>query len=482
MELTQSYIDSLAPNADAASNGKSLAKKGSFTQLSVSKEDDLLFGLCAGSGKNPYVCSVDFIDKTKGPAARCSCPSRQIPCKHALGLMYAYANGAAFAPADVPQDILDKRNKAEKRQEAKAKSSEKAEAGEVKPLSKAQVSSALKKIDAQIEGIAVADKLLQAVVSMGLAGIDAKTASAYKEQVKQLGNYYIDGIQSAFNGLFLLLEEEKGKDYAKSVFQAQYLKALLKKSAEYLGGKKEAGDVTRDAESAIEAQIGHDWKLDELRRYGKCRKGEELLQLAFYSYGDDSRKEFVDEGYFISLGGGEIYAAKNYRPYKALKHVKEEDSVFDVIKTEELMVYPGDMNPRARWDACSFRETGEGDCRRALSFAKPVYADVIKAVKNQIKSPLADRNPLALLLVSGAELLVKDGEELLVIRDRDNGAQILCDSGPVGVKTVPLLKRYASALKNAGLLVMYHNDIAAGRLCAKPLSVVTEKSVTRLVF
>jgi len=482
MELTQTYIDSLAPNADAASNGKSLAKKGSFTQLSISREDDLLFGLCAGSGKNPYVCSVDFFDKSKPPVARCSCPSRQIPCKHALGLMYAYAGGAAFAPADVPQDIQDKRNKAEKRQEAKAKSSEKAEAGEAKAPSKAQISSALKKIDAQLEGIAVADKLLQAIVNMGLAGIDAKTAAAYKDQVKQLGNYYIDGIQSAFAGLFLLLETEKGKDYAKSIFQAQYIKALLKKSAEYLSGKKEVGDITKDAESAIEAQIGYDWKLEELRRYGKCRKGEELLQLAFYSYGDDSRKEFVDEGYFISLGGGEIYTVKNYRPYKALKYVKEEDSVFDVIKTEELMVYPGDMNPRARWDACSFRGPEEGDYRRALSFASPVYAEVIKAVKNQIKSPLADKNPLALLLVSGVELLEKDGEELLVIRDRDNGAQMLCDAGPIDVKTVPLLKRYAGALKNTGLLVMYHNDIAVGRFCAKPLSVVTENSIIRLVY
>jgi hypothetical protein len=396
--------------------------------------------------------------------------------------MYTYANGAAFATADVPQDIQDKRNKAEKRQEAKAKAGEKAEAGEAKPPSKAQISSALKKIDAQLEGIAVADKLLQAVVSMGLAGIDAKTAAAYKEQVKQLGNYYIDGIQSAFTGLFLLLEEEKGKDYAKSIFQAQYLKALLKKSAEYLAGKKEAGDVTRDTESAIEAQIGHDWKLEELRRYGKCKKDEELLQLAFYSYGDESRKEFVDEGYFISLGAGGIYTAKNYRPYKALKYVKEEDSVFDVIKTEELMVYPGDMNPRARWDACVFREPAEGDYRRALSFASPVYADVIKAVKNQIKSPLADKNPLAFLLVSGVELLEKDGEELLVIRDKNKGAQILCDAGHVEVKTIPLLKRYASALKNTGLLVMYHNDIAAGRLCAKPLSVVTEKSIIRLAY
>jgi hypothetical protein len=349
--------------------------------------------------------------------------------------------------------------------------------------SKAQISSALKKIDAQLEGVALADKLLQSIVNLGLAGIDAKTQAAYKEQVKQLGNYYINGIQAAFSELFILLDAEKGKDYAQSIFQAQYLKALLKKSAEYLAGKKSATDeITLDTESAIEEQIGYAWKLEELRHYGRCKKDEELLQLAFYSYGDDSRKEFVDEGYFISLNTGEIYTAKNYRPYKALKYVKEEDSVFNVIKTEELMVYPGGMNPRIRWDACSFREPVEGDYQHALSLASPVYADVVKAVKNQIKNPLSDKNPLAFLLVSGVAVLEKDGEELLVIRDKNNAAQILSDAGYVDVQTVPHLKRYAGALRNAGLFVMYHNDLATGRLCAKPLSIVTEKSVIRLAY
>jgi hypothetical protein len=140
------------------------------------------------------------------------------------------------------------------------------------------------------------------------------------------------------------------------------------------------------------------------------------------------------------------------------------------------------MNPRIRWETCSFRESAEGDYKRVLSFAIDKYADLIKTVKNQIKSPLADKNPLALLLVSGVEIFEKDGEELLVIRDKNNTAQILSDAGYVDVKTVPYLKRYALSLKGAGLLVMFHNDVAAGRLYAKPLSVVTEKSVIRLAY
>lgn len=95
LQLTTSYIDSLAPNAAAAKNGRGLVQKSKFIKLNVSEDEDLLFGECLGSGKSNYVCSVDFITPDN-PVARCSCPSRQFPCKHALGLMYAYADGISF--------------------------------------------------------------------------------------------------------------------------------------------------------------------------------------------------------------------------------------------------------------------------------------------------------------------------------------------------------------------------------------------------
>jgi hypothetical protein len=49
---------------------------------------DVVWGLCAGSGKDPYQTIVDI----SGPAYTCSCPSRKFPCKHALGLLLAWAD------------------------------------------------------------------------------------------------------------------------------------------------------------------------------------------------------------------------------------------------------------------------------------------------------------------------------------------------------------------------------------------------------
>lgn len=83
---------------------------------------------------------MDFI-APDSPVFRCSCPSRQFPCKHALGLLYAYTEGQTFTPAPVPEDIASKREKAEKREENKVKQA--AEGAESKP--KKVNKSALKK-------------------------------------------------------------------------------------------------------------------------------------------------------------------------------------------------------------------------------------------------------------------------------------------------------------------------------------------------
>ena len=120
IEVTQQKIEELAPNAEAAKKGRELHKKGKFANLKISAEKNLIWGECAGSGKNPYYCSADYVD-AHNPVFRCNCPSRQFPCKHAIGLLYCYeADASQFAQADVPEDILSKRDKIEKKQEKKA--------------------------------------------------------------------------------------------------------------------------------------------------------------------------------------------------------------------------------------------------------------------------------------------------------------------------------------------------------------------------
>src|SRR6202034_1641095 len=102
----------LAPDASSRRSGAALGRPAPWSGAGVA--GDALWGLCAGSGKNPYQVVVDL----SGPAYQCSCPSRKFPCKHALGLLLNWANGSVpeeSAPADFAAAWLaERRARAEK--------------------------------------------------------------------------------------------------------------------------------------------------------------------------------------------------------------------------------------------------------------------------------------------------------------------------------------------------------------------------------
>ncbi|MEV4403635.1 SWIM zinc finger family protein [Actinoplanes sp. NPDC049598] len=82
-------VETLAPDAASIKAGRGLSAPLSWS--ATGRLDDVLWGQCRG-----YQVCVDLT----GPAYRCSCPSRKIPCKHALGLLLLWADtGVATAPA-----------------------------------------------------------------------------------------------------------------------------------------------------------------------------------------------------------------------------------------------------------------------------------------------------------------------------------------------------------------------------------------------
>lgn len=483
--LTEAYVDSLALNASAIKNGRDLVKKNSFASLCRSEDSTLIFGACKGSGSEPYMCSADWI-KQDQPTFRCSCPSRQFPCKHVLGLLYAYAAGKEFAVADIPQDIIDKREKAEKRDEKKKE----AEPGTEPSASSAQQprkrqinkSAQIKKLAAQLEGIELANKLLTGIVQAGLGSVDKKTVQTLEAQVKQLGNHYIPGIQNAYRALLLELQSDEDREtmYTAVIPHLAMLHSLLKKSREYLQTRLNSpGDTPMDTESTLEEAIGHAWQLAELREHGLSEPDAELLQLSFRSYLNPAREEFVDEGHWIQLGSGRIHVTRTYRPQRAAKFIKEEDSVFQVVQAKELFLYPGELNARVRWEEATLRDTQPDDLRTASGLALRSFPEAVKRVKNQIKNPLSDKHPV--MLLAYRNVAVVDGQYVL---EDDQGKQIPLadcpDLQPSTTAMLPLMKR--DDLRGRAMLVRFEHDFEHNRLAAQPLSIVTEQGVIRLLY
>jgi hypothetical protein len=80
----------LALALDVSSQRAAAALAGAPAWSDCGSAGDLVWGLCAGSGQRPYEVAVDLV----GPAFKCSCPSRKVPCKHVLALLLSWADSA----------------------------------------------------------------------------------------------------------------------------------------------------------------------------------------------------------------------------------------------------------------------------------------------------------------------------------------------------------------------------------------------------
>jgi len=483
MQIDEAFVDAQAPNAAAIKNARGVVLKKKLVGLFHSADGTLLFGDCKGSGAENYRPSADFGDPAK-PVYRCTCPSHQFPCKHSLALLYAHAQGATFVEQEVPADITEKRAKVQQRVEKKKEEAEKPH--------KVNTSALKKKIQTQLDGLNLLESLVYDLLRAGLGTLNAKSARQVEEQAKQLGNAYLPGAQNALQaltGLFYrsqissedeLKASERERIYSAALDQLNRLQSLCKQGRKYLNSRLEDPELKPETETDIAAWLGHAWQLRELKDAGLLQPGVELLQLAFNSHDDWTRREFVETGVWLNLQSGAVQLTRNYRPYHAAKHIREDDSCFHIVACPELCVYPGNLNPRVRWEAGEPRPVTQADQARAREHAKADLRAVIKDVKTQLKSPLGDRHPFALVKYralgrAGGEMIIEDpAGERLVLADDDH------DGEPA---TLPLLAMLPKAVQHDQvMLVRFHHDLDSQKLRAKPLSIVTESDVIRLTY
>jgi len=471
--IDESYVDSLAPASSAIKNGRDIVRKGKLIARNKTEDGKLYFGECSGSGKSNYFCSVDFIQEDN-PVSRCSCPSRQFPCKHCLGLLYALAFGESFTVAEIPEDVASKRAKSEERAEKRKEAAKKPK--------KVNKSALKKKIGTQMEGLDLLEKLTQDLVRNGVGNISPKTASQVEEQSKQLANAFLPGARFALRELTLMfrdMDQVKEHTYTEALDQLTRLNAIVKRGREYLQARLDDPELKPETGSSIAAWLGHAWKLEELREAGLVEKAD-LAQLSFICFDSPAREEFVDLGIWMNLNTGAIQQTCNYRPYKASKFIKEDDSVFHVVQAEELFIYPGDLNPRVRWDSHVPRDMAAADVKKIRSLARKDLAAAIKEVKGQLKSPLASKNPL--LLLEFAQI-GKVGDDY-VLEDKSGQRLVLTDRGETGdPPSLHLLQAVPKkALKDQAVLLRFAHDWETHTLKAKPLTLVTKDSILRLTF
>lgn len=480
MSLTEQSILLLAPNPAAAENGRKLSKKGSFSAHRKTADQTLYWAECAGSGKNPYRVSADFTDP-EAPVCRCSCPSRQFPCKHALGLLFEILGQKPFETADIPQDIVDKRAK----QAARAAKKESAAAMPAKPK-KPNAAAQKKKLDKQLAGLDMAEKMVSELLTAGVGTLSGSSAQSYDKLAKDLGSSYLTGLQTAFSRIALTVRTVQ-KNPAQA--QAAYSEALrvlialhstIKKGRVFLQQKLEEGTYSAEDTVLFEA-LGGVWKLEDLQAIGAFRENAKLVQLSFDVTYDEAKKEFCERGWWLDTATGQIDQTLNLRPAKALKYVRGDDSRFDLLEVPVLCTYPGEGNRRIRWDSASTRPVTPEEQAALPALAQPDLAAAVKLVRGQIKNTLLPKYMAVLVPIGQIGTI----GEIFVLEDPKGGRIVLRDrreDGADHASTARLAMLPEAIPAGSALFGLMFYDEADKTICLHPYSVVTPEHVIRLLY
>jgi hypothetical protein len=159
---TVEQVLALPPDAASSRAARGLATRRPWRQSGA--DEQAVWGLCHGSGATPYQPAVDLT----GPAYQCSCPSRKVPCKHALGLLLLWAQG--HVDEGLPPDWVD-----EWLAKRRAPTAQRAEPQTKPPPDPEQQARRLAARTAKTtEGLEELDRWLRDLVRQGLASAHAQ--------------------------------------------------------------------------------------------------------------------------------------------------------------------------------------------------------------------------------------------------------------------------------------------------------------------
>lgn len=217
MALSPEQVLALAPDSSAAAAGRKLAAQSSWQSLGQSEV--ALWGECQGSGL--YQVRVALADLI----AKCSCPSRKFPCKHALGLLLLATQEPGLPRAEAPawvQEWLEQRAAAAAKKQTR-------EARKDTPADpEAQGRRAEQREARVLAGLELLDLWLADLVRHGLAGLEERPRAHFEQMAGRLVDHQAPGLARRVRAL--AGKVGSGADWPARVLEEAGLLALLSAS------------------------------------------------------------------------------------------------------------------------------------------------------------------------------------------------------------------------------------------------------------
>ena len=195
---TSDQVASLAPDPSSVVAARGLARPSHWT--ATGHDDRAVWGRCRG-----YAAGIDLtgperplergggperpLERGGGPAFSCSCPSRKIPCKHALGLLLLFASQPeAVPPVQAPAWV-------EEWLEARTKRAARAAPADKKPVDPEARARRTAERAARIgAGLEELDLWLRDLVRQGLASAQARPFRYWDEVAARMVDAQAPGI------------------------------------------------------------------------------------------------------------------------------------------------------------------------------------------------------------------------------------------------------------------------------------------------
>ncbi len=258
MNWTTEQILALAPDAASAKAGQGLAAARKWLKLGA--DEQTAWGLCQGSGKDPYQAQIDLNE----PAFRCSCPSRKFPCKHGLGLFLLLASSAgAFKEKRRPDWVVEWMASRAKRAEQRAEKQARPEAGDKIVDEAAQAKRAAGREAKVTAGLRELELWLRDITRGGLAAAQSQPPQFWERMAAR-------SIDAQAPGVARLVREMAGVPASGEGWEGRLLERL---SRLYLliEGFKRIAELPEATQADIRALIGWTQNQDELLRLDGTR-------------------------------------------------------------------------------------------------------------------------------------------------------------------------------------------------------------------
>nr|BBH95941.1 hypothetical protein KTA_41400 [Thermogemmatispora argillosa] len=196
--LTLEALKALAPDYQVLKAGQDLASQGQWRALG--QDEQALWGECQGSAL--YRVCVDKLSLR----TFCTCPSRKIPCKHSIGLLYLKLLSADRLPASpAPQwvEVWLKRRTAASRPVGTQQSAGAEQAGPARTEARQQERQqrSYRRQQRMLQGLERFDLWLTDVLRTGLADLQGETLRQWEREAAALDDAQIPGLASRLRSL-----------------------------------------------------------------------------------------------------------------------------------------------------------------------------------------------------------------------------------------------------------------------------------------